>query len=104
MSGEAVDKVSLSKWPFGKAVGLSLVLSVLHAVLQTGWTALRYRTYGPRPLAAQAFIVIEGVILMVIFTMGMTHISNQESSEPKGRYYIGIAVVVVAWVVAAFIV
>jgi hypothetical protein len=39
---------------------------------------------------------------MVILTVGMIHISNEESTEPKGRYYLGIAAGLGAWIVVSF--
>ena len=80
-----MPKFRLREWPFGRLVLLSLVLSCLHGLLQFRWTALKYRTFGPRPIAAQAFIALEVLLLMVVFTVGMIHISNDESSEPKGQ-------------------
>jgi len=41
---------------------------------------------------------------MVVFALGMAHLSNEEGSESKGRYYFGIAVTVAAWIVVAFVV
>jgi hypothetical protein len=41
---------------------------------------------------------------MSIFTVGMIHISNEESTEPKGRYYLGIAAAIGAWIVVSFVV
>jgi hypothetical protein len=99
-----VKKISLAKWPFGAVVVISLVLSGLHAVVQLKWAALRYKSFGPRPLAAQAFIAFEVLLLMVIFTVGMIHISNEESTEPKGRYYLGIAAAVGAWIIVSFVI
>jgi hypothetical protein len=99
-----VKKIDLAKWPFGQAVALSFGLSAFHAFAQLKWTALRYRKLGPRPLAAQVFIALEVLLLMSIFTVGMIHISNEESTEPKGRYYLGIAAAIGAWIVVSFVV
>jgi hypothetical protein len=43
------------------------------------------------------------LLLMVIFTVGMTHISDEESTEPKVPYYLGIALGVGAWLLVSFI-
>jgi hypothetical protein len=104
ITGDAVKKMSLAKWPFGTMTALSLIVSALHAALQLKWTALRYRSFGPRPLSAQAFIGFEVLLLMVIFTVGMIHISDDETTEPKARYYLGIVAAVGAWIVVSFVV
>lgn len=97
-------KLDLKKWPFGTTVALSLVLSLLHALVQLRWAALRYRSFGPRPLGAQAFIAAEVLLLMVIFTVGMMHVSDEESTQPSGGYYVGIAAAVGAWIVVSFVI
>ncbi|WP_334239947.1 hypothetical protein [Terriglobus sp. ADX1] len=50
------------------------------------------------------FIALQTLVLMVIFTILMTRVSDEESSAPKGRYYLGFAVALVAWLVADFVV
>ncbi len=99
-----MTKINLREWPFGRLVLLSLVLSMVHGLLQFRWTALRYSSFGTRPIAAQAFIALEVLLLMVISTVGMIHISNEERTEPKGRYYLGIAASVGAWIVVSFVI
>lgn len=98
-----MNEIDLSKWPFRALVVLSLVLSALHGLLQLRWVAIRYRSFGPRPLAAKAYIGSEVLLLMVILTVGMIHICNRESSETKTRYYLGIAAAVAAWIVVSFV-
>ncbi len=100
-----MKKIDLTKWPFLALVVLSLILSALHGVLQLRWVGIRYRAFGrPRPLAAKAYIGSEVLLLMVIFTIGMIHISDRESSEPKARYYSGITAAVVAWIAVSFVI
>jgi hypothetical protein len=41
---------------------------------------------------------------MVVFTIGMIHVGNDESLEPRGRYYLGIAAAVGAWIVVSFVI
>ena len=96
--------IDLSRWPFRALVLLSLILSALHGLLQLRWVAVRYRSFGPRPLAANAYISSEALLLMVVWTMGMIHICNRESLEPKTRYYLGIAAAVGAWILASFVI
>ncbi|HEY0795187.1 MAG TPA: hypothetical protein VGD64_05355 [Acidisarcina sp.] len=95
-------KLELKKWPFGAIVALSIILSVFHALVQLRWAALRYRSFGPRPLGAQAVIAVEVLLLMVIFTVGMMHVSDEESTSSSGRYYLGIVTAVGAWIVVSF--
>lgn len=97
-------KLDLKKWPFGTIVALSIALSVLHALVQLRWAALRYRSFGPRPLGAQAFIAVEVLLLMIIFTVGMMHVSDEESTQSSGGYYLGIAAAVGAWIVVSFVI
>jgi hypothetical protein len=99
-----VKQINLSRWPFLSLVVLSLTFSALHGLLQLRWVAIRYKSFGPRPLAAEAYIGSEVLLVMVVLTVGMSHICNRESSEAKARYYLGILAVVVAWIVVSFVV
>jgi hypothetical protein len=104
IKGEYVKAIELSKWPFRALVVLSLVFSALHGLLQLRWAVIRYRSFGQRPFAAQAYIGSEVLLLMVIFTVGMVRVSNRESPESRARYYMGIAAAVGAWIVVSFVI
>lgn len=104
MSRDSVKILGLTVWPFGTLVASSVVLSALHALIQHRWSAIRYKSFGPRPADAQAFIACELLLVMVILTVGMTHIANEESNGPVARYYLGIAAAVGTWAVVSFLI
>jgi hypothetical protein len=74
-----VKAIDLTRWPLRALVLLSLIFSALHGLLQFRWVAIRYRSLGPRPLAAKAYIGSEATLLMVVGTVGMIHICNRGS-------------------------
>jgi len=102
--GDGVKKIDVSDWPFGKLVGLSLGLTAVHGLLQINWFALRYKSLGPRPVAAQVFIACEFLLMMTLLTAGLSHICNEKSTKPKGRYYLGIVAVAGAWILVSFVI
>ena len=101
-SKDNVKRINLKEWPFGVLVTLSLVMSLLHALIQLKWTVIRYRSFGPRPASAQMFIGLEVLLLMVILTVGMIHASNEKRTESNVPYYLGITAAIGAWIVVSF--
>ena len=107
-------EIDILKMP--RLVGVSLGLSILQALLQFRWKAIRYSNFGPRPFGAKLFLVVPGIVLM--FVMGNGISSWQKSDEdsekpvtlmdaPPVRPFAGaliwMVIAIIAWIVAVFV-
>lgn len=98
-----MKKIDLTNWPFGPLVGFSLCLSVSHGIAQLWWVALRYKTPGPRPPTAQAFIALETLVQMLVLTIAMEKICGENRSTSRWKYIVGELAALGAWVIASFV-
>jgi hypothetical protein len=64
---------------------------------------LRYRTFGPRPASAQAFIAVEGILQMLILGIAMANVCDGSRSTNRLKYVIGETVTVGAWIATSFL-
>jgi hypothetical protein len=71
-------------------------MSVLQALLQMRWAALRYRT-------AQMFIGTEMLLLMLILGVGLIHICDEEQTRLKMPYILGIVLTIGTWITVSFL-
>jgi hypothetical protein len=96
--------------------GLSIGLSLLQGVPQVWWRAIRYSSFGPRPLAAKLFIIGQGIVLMFVMVEGVSawRLSDKDSDKPfslmrtpKVRPFGGsllwMVVAIAAWILATFV-
>jgi hypothetical protein len=96
-------QLNIRKWPLRPFVVASVVMSLSHAVLQTRWTAIRYRVFGPRPSSAQLFIAIEVLLLMILVTISFDRIcSNEQQTPRKAIAVFSMILSVAAWLVVSF--
>lgn len=98
-----MNKINFANWPFGALVAGSLCLSALHGIAQVWWVALRYKTFGPRPVTVQMFIALELLLQMLVFGIAMINVCGESRSANRSKYVIGTIATLGAWIITSFV-
>jgi len=93
---------------------VSIGLSILQGVLQIWWKAIRYSSFGPRPLLAKLVIIVQEVVVMFVMREGISawQVSDEDSDKslspmrahkvrPFGGSLLWMLLAIGAWILAA---